>query len=116
MKRSGVRTRTLGLAWEERFLAAVRKAREQKLIAAEQAEKLRLLAGVYFCVKCQKEHRTESEQGRAHLRLQPKAPEEPAKGPRKQATLAGHLVAGAREAGASAKAAPPKRDKARRKR
>lgn len=72
-KRTRVRTHTLGAGWEERFLAAVRKAREGKAIAPEAAEKLRALAGAYFCVKCQKEHRTESEQGKAHLRLQPKA-------------------------------------------
>lgn len=72
-KRTRVRTHTLGAGWEERFLAAVRKARDQKLIALEGAEKLRAFAGAYFCVKCKKEHRTESDLGKQHLRLQPKA-------------------------------------------
>lgn len=74
VKRSGVRTRTLGLGWEERFLAAVQKARAQKLIPPEGAEKLRLLAGVYLCAKCRKEHRTGSRLGKEHLRLQPAPP------------------------------------------
>jgi hypothetical protein len=69
-----VRTRTLGAAWEERFLQAVQKAREQNLIPRDAAEKLRLLAGVYLCGRCKKEHRTESALGKEHLRLQPASP------------------------------------------
>lgn len=94
-KQARVRTRTLGAGWEERFLAAVRKARETKAIAPEQAEKLRAFAGAYFCGKCQKEHRTESELGKQHFRLQPKAEAAPvaaaqeakAKGARARATV-----------------------------
>lgn len=82
MKRQGVRTRTLGLAWEARFLAAVAKAREQKLIGEGEAEKLRRLAGAYFCARCQQEHRTESKLGRKHLRLQPPLPATPQDAPR----------------------------------
>lgn len=72
-KASRVRTHTLGAMWEERFLAAVHKAREAKAITPDGADKLRAFAGAYFCVKCQKPHRTESAQGKAHLRLQAKA-------------------------------------------
>jgi hypothetical protein len=96
VKRSGVRTRTLGVGWEERFLEAVRKAREERLIAPEAAEKLRLLAGAYFCATCEKEHRTESRLGRAHVRRQPKpGPEQP---PADAAPLAVQLVASAKNA------------------
>ncbi|HEV8360816.1 MAG TPA: hypothetical protein VGR28_10220 [Candidatus Thermoplasmatota archaeon] len=108
MKRSGVRTRTLGLGWEERFLDAVRKARERNLIAFDAAEKLRRLAGAYFCVKCKQEHRTESALGKKHLRLQPApkdgAPPEPAKEKRgKPAPV--KLTEKAPEAGALARTA-----------
>jgi hypothetical protein len=121
VKRTGVRTRTLGTGWEERFLTAVRKAREQQLIPAEQAEKLRRLAGAYFCVKCKQEHRTESTLGKQHLRLQPKQAEasasEPAKGkPAKPSAAAApkRATVQAQLAGAPAKAAAPaKRRKAR---
>lgn len=111
MKRSGVRTRTLGIGWEERFLEAVRKARERSLIPADQAEKLRRLAGAYFCVKCKQEHRTESRLGKAHLRLQPKPAEEPAapkKG--KAATLPEELASKAKAAGKPARAVLAKAD------
>jgi hypothetical protein len=103
-KRPGVRTRTLGIGWEERFLTAVRKAREQGLVPPEQAEKLRRLAGAYFCVKCKQEHRTESDLGRKHLRLQPSPPATPAEAQKPKRALPVKLVAQAKEAGAPARA------------
>lgn len=102
MKRGRVRTRVLGAGWEERFLEAVRKARERKLVPPEAAEKLRRFAGVYFCARCRKDHRTESALGRKHLRLQP-APQKSNPQP---------LVARA-PAGGGAPGKPPKPPRAR---
>lgn len=68
MKRRAVRSGVLGAGWEERFLAAVRAAREKGLIPAGESEKLRRLAGAYLCPQRQQEHRTESAMGRKHLR------------------------------------------------
>jgi hypothetical protein len=100
----------------ERFLAAVRKAREQQLIGNDAAEKLRLLAGVYYCKECKKEHRTESAQGKAHLRLAPAEAEpaatvaEPKRGAAPKGKRASEgkplpvaLVEGAKETGAKAR-------------
>lgn len=117
VKRTGVRTRTLGAGWEERFLAAVRRAREESLMPADAAEKLRAFAGAYFCVKCQQEHRTESKLGKKHLRLRPTPPAPPHESkavetPRRrkraaaaQATLPEALAEGAKAAGARARVA-----------
>lgn len=117
-----VRTRTLGTGWSERFLEALRKARDGKLIPAEQAEKLRSFAGAYFCAKCDQEHRTESELGKKHLRTQPKpattqqdavqaAPAKKGKPKLEQATLAVELTGAAKAAGKSARAKLEKRTK-----
>jgi hypothetical protein len=104
VKRSGVRTRTLGIGWEERFLAALRKAREQKLIPEAEAEKLRRLAGVYFCVRCRQEHRTESALGKKHLRLQPPPPATPDQAPAKGRALPVKLTEQSKAAGRPARA------------
>jgi hypothetical protein len=112
VKRQGVRTRTLGLAWEERFLAAVRKAREQKLIPEGEADKLRRLAGAYFCVRCRQEHRTESDLGRKHLRLQPGPPATPEDAPRQGKALPVKLARQAKASGKRARAKLTREDAA----
>ncbi|MCA1813772.1 MAG: hypothetical protein LC624_07460 [Halobacteriales archaeon] len=110
MRRQGVRTRTLGVAWEERFLAAVRKAREQKLIGAPEADRLRRIAGAYDCVKCRQEHRTESALGKKHLRLQPPPPATPGEVPKKGKPLPVKLAALAKAAGRPARAKLTRKD------
>jgi hypothetical protein len=102
MARARARTSTLGSAWEERFLDAVRKAGADKLIPGDAVDTLRRFAGVYFCATCGTEHRTESDQGRKHLRLQPRGKDGGARA--KAEPLPVELTRKAKQAGAPARA------------